>query len=186
MSKLVLITGGARSGKSRFAEKMAAEQGEKVVYIATAIAFDEGMKDRIKKHRQDRPGAWGTIERYKDFSAMKEDRAFIESDLILLDCITLMVTNLMLESNLDFDNCPMEDIDALEKNIFKEIVLLLDIIADHYKNAIIVTNEVGMGLVPPYRMGNIFRDIAGRMNQYIAGRADEVYLTVSGIEMKIK
>ncbi len=186
MSKFILITGGARSGKSRFAEKMAAEQGEKVVYIATAIAFDEGMKDRIKKHQQDRPQIWKTIERYKDFNALKEDRAFIESDCILLDCVTLMVTNLMLESNLDFDNCSMEDIDVLEQGIFKEIEILLDITAHHHKDAIIVTNEVGMGLVPAYRMGNIFRDIAGRVNQYIAGRADEVYLTVSGIEMKIK
>ncbi|MBU5678080.1 bifunctional adenosylcobinamide kinase/adenosylcobinamide-phosphate guanylyltransferase [Alkaliphilus sp. MSJ-5] len=186
MKPLILITGGARSGKSTLAEKKALELGENVVYIATAIAFDEGMKDRIKKHRLDRPKNWATVERYKDFSAIVEDESFKASDLILLDCMTLMVTNLMLESNLDFDNCSMEEVDRLEKDIFKEVDELLNIIMDNNKTAIIVTNEVGMGLVPSYRMGNIFRDIAGRVNQYIANKSKEVYFTVSGIEIKIK
>ncbi len=186
MKPLILITGGARSGKSSLAEKKAKELGENIVYIATAIAFDEGMKDRIKKHRLDRPENWATIERYKDFICIIEDEAFKKGDLILLDCMTLMVTNLMLESNLDFDHCPMEDVHKLENHIFKEVDALLKIISDNNKTAIIVTNEVGMGLVPSYRMGSIFRDIAGRVNQYIASKAKEVYLTVSGIEIKIK
>ncbi|QUH19995.1 bifunctional adenosylcobinamide kinase/adenosylcobinamide-phosphate guanylyltransferase [Alkaliphilus sp. B6464] len=186
MKPLILITGGARSGKSTLAEKKALELGKNVVYIATAIAFDEGMKDRIKKHRLDRPKNWATVELYKGFSAIVEDESFKASDLILLDCMTLMVTNLMLESNLDFDNCSMEEVDRLEKDIFKEIDELLNIIMDNNKTAIIVTNEVGMGLVPSYRMGNIFRDIAGRVNQYIANKSKEVYFTVSGIEIKIK
>jgi len=186
MKPLILITGGARSGKSTLAEKKALELGNKVVYIATAIAFDEGMKDRIKKHRLDRPANWITIEKYKDFADIIEDTNLKSSDLILLDCMTLMVSNLMLDSNLDFDNCSMEEINILENDIFKEVEALLSIIADGSKTVVIVTNEVGMGLVPSYRMGSIFRDIAGRINQYIARKADDVYLTVSGIEVKIK
>ncbi len=186
MNPLILITGGARSGKSTLAEKKASELGKNIVYIGTAIAFDEGMKDRIEKHRLDRPKSWKTIEKHKDFINIVEDDRFNISDLILLDCLTLMVTNLMLDSNLDFDNCSMEEINQLEKNIFKEVEELLNVIVSSKKTAIIVTNEVGMGLVPAYRMGNIFRDIAGRINQYIANRADQVYFTVSGIEMKIK
>jgi len=186
MKPLILITGGARSGKSTLGEKKASELGNKVVYIATAIAFDEGMKNRIKKHRLGRPKDWATIEKYKNFTDIIEDNNFKVSDLILLDCMTLMVSNLMLESNLDFDNCSMEEIDKLEKQIFNEIDELLNIISNTNKTAIIVTNEVGMGLVPSYRMGSIFRDIAGRVNQYIASISNEVYFTVSGIEIKIK
>lgn len=186
VNPLILITGGARSGKSTLAEKKASQLGKNIVYIATAIAFDEGMKDRIKKHRLDRPKNWATIEKYKKFSDVEANIEFKKSDLVLLDCMTLMVTNLMLESNLDFDNCSMEEVDKLEKNIFKEVDDLLNIIINNKKTAIIVTNEVGMGLVPSYRMGSIFRDIAGRINQYIASKAKDVYLTVSGIEVKIK
>lgn len=186
MNPLILITGGARSGKSTLAEQKASQLGKNIVYIATAIAFDDGMKDRIKKHRLDRPQNWATIEKYKDFADIIEHETFKASDLILLDCMTLMVTNLMLESNLDFDHCSMEEVHQLEKDIFKEVDELLNIIKASNKTAIIVTNEVGMGLVPPYRSGSIFRDIAGRINQYIANKAQEVYFTVSGIEMKIK
>jgi len=186
MKPLILVTGGARSGKSTLAEKKALELGKSTVYIATAIAFDEGMKDRIKKHRLDRPSGWTTIEIYKNFKSIIEDINFKASDLILLDCMTLMITNLMLESNLDFDNCSMEEVDKLEKKIFIEVDELLNIITTNNKTSIIVTNEVGMGLVPSYRMGNIFRDIAGRVNQYIASRSSDVYFTVSGIEIKIK
>ncbi len=186
MSKFILITGGARSGKSRLAEEKAKEMGEKIVYLATAIAFDEGMKDRIKKHREDRPKEWTTIERYRRFYKLKDNDGFCDADTILLDCMTLMVSNLLFESNVAFDVAQMDEIDKVEMAIFKEIEILLDEIEKHDKNLIIVTNEVGMGLVPSYRLGSIFRDIAGRVNQYLAKRADEVYLTVSGIPVKIK
>ncbi len=182
----ILITGGARSGKSSLAETKAKELGEKVVYIATAIAFDEGMKDRISKHRASRPDTWATIEKYRDFYTLENEKDFLESDLILLDCMTLMVSNILLESEIDFDNCPMEEVDCIETSIFKEVEELLEIVYKHKKKLIIVTNEVGMGLVPSYRLGSIFRDIAGRVNQYIAKQANEVYLAVSGIPLQIK
>lgn len=186
MSRFILITGGARSGKSSLAEAKAKELGEKVVYIATAIGFDEGMKERIKKHRSQRPSTWTTIERYKSFASLELEEGFLESDLVLLDCMTLMVSNLLLENDIDFDTCSMSQIDSIENRIFNEIKELMKVIYKHKKQFIIVTNEVGMGLVPSYRLGNIFRDIAGRVNQYLADKADEVYFTVSGIPLKIK
>jgi len=186
MAEIILITGGARSGKSSLAETKAKELGSKVVYIATAIAFDEGMKDRISKHKASRPNSWATIELYKNFSDLEKNQDFIESDLILLDCMTLMVSNILLDSNVDFDKCSMEEIEHIEKVVFKEIKELLEVVTRYEKKLIIVTNEVGMGLVPSYRLGSIFRDIAGRVNQYLAKQANEVYFTVSGIPLQIK
>ncbi|WP_069649963.1 bifunctional adenosylcobinamide kinase/adenosylcobinamide-phosphate guanylyltransferase [Caloranaerobacter ferrireducens] len=186
MKNLILITGGARSGKSTLAEKLAKELGKNVVYIATAIPFDEGMIDRIEKHKNSRPKEWVTIERYRDFNELINNKDFIKADTILLDCITLMITNLLLESGLDFDRCSMFDVEKVEKNIIDEIEKLLFIVEKSNKRLIIVTNEVGMGVVPTFRLGNIFRDIAGRVNQYLARRAQDVYLTVSGIPIKIK
>ena len=186
MTDIILITGGARSGKSSLAEAKATELGNKVVYIATAIAFDEGMKDRISKHKALRPEDWTTIEKYRGFYTLEEENDFHESDLVLLDCMTLMVSNILLESRIDFDNCPMEEVDYVEESIFEEVKVLLEIVCRHRKKLIIVTNEVGMGLVPSYRLGSIFRDIAGRVNQYLAKQADEVYFTVSGIPIRIK
>lgn len=186
MSKMIFVTGGARSGKSTLAEKKAKEMGEKVVYIATGLAFDEGMKDRIKKHKESRPKEWNTIEKYKDFKELRENDAFLNADTVLLDCVTLMVSNLLIENDLDFENTTMDEIAKIEARMFEELKALVNLIQEHDKNFIAVTNEIGMGLVPPYRLGRVFRDVAGRANQYLAQEANEVYLTVSGIPMKIK
>ncbi|MTI68921.1 MAG: bifunctional adenosylcobinamide kinase/adenosylcobinamide-phosphate guanylyltransferase [Firmicutes bacterium] len=180
----ILITGGARSGKSTYAEKITAKMGKEIVYIATSIPFDEGMKDRIKKHRESRPKEWATIEIYKDFKKLLNNDSFINSDTVLLDCITVMISNLLMDSDIDFDKASSDDIDKLEESVFKEVKELLKVINN--KNLILVTNEVGMGLVPHYKLGSIFRDIQGRVNQYLAKKADEVYLAVSGIPMKVK
>lgn len=186
MKNFILVTGGARSGKSTFAEEKSSELGKKITYIATSINSDAGMQHRIEKHKSSRPTEWATIEMYKDFKNLDHETDFIESDLILLDCITLMVSNLLLESGVDFDKCTYEDIDEIENHIFDEIDILISQMDDYDKKFIAVTNEVGMGIVPSYKSGVIFRDIAGRVNQYLASRAREVYMTVSGIPMKIK
>lgn len=186
MNDVILVTGGARSGKSTFAENKAKELGKNIAYIATSIPFDEGTKDRIKKHKQSRPSNWATIEKYKDFKNIDKNNDFINSDTILLDCMTLMVSNLMFDSDIDFDKCGYDEIDNIEKSIFDEVNELLKVIEKHNKKLIIVTNELGMGIVPSYRLGSIFRDIAGKVNQYIASKASEVYFVVSGIPMKIK
>lgn len=184
MKNFVLVTGGARSGKSSLAESLVADMGNNIAYIATAIAFDDGMKDRIKKHRESRPTEWITVERYKDFKVLKDLGEFNKCDTVILDCMTIMVSNLLLEQKVDYDNCDMNTIDSIEVGIFEEVNNLLEVLKG--KNVVIVTNEVGMGIVPSYRLGSIFRDIAGRVNQYLGSKAEKVYMTVSGIPMRIK
>ncbi|WKY47426.1 bifunctional adenosylcobinamide kinase/adenosylcobinamide-phosphate guanylyltransferase [Eubacteriaceae bacterium ES3] len=184
MGKLIFVTGGARSGKSTFAEETAKAFNKEVAYIATAIAFDDGMKDRIKKHQAQRPSEWQTIEAYKDFEKLNNDSAFTEAQVLLFDCLTVMVTNNMLDQQVDYDNCTMETVGQIEDLIKQEVEKLLEVCQD--KTLVLVSNEVGMGLVPAYKLGSYFRDIAGRMNQLVAARADEVYFCVSGIPMKIK
>ncbi len=184
MGRLTFIIGGARSGKSHYAEKLAKESGKKVSYLATSIPFDEGMKNRIQKHRESRPKEWITIEKYRDFDKILESKEYEETDIFLLDCITVMINNLMFYSNLDFDNCTVEQVEDLEKEIIQQIEKLLAL--SEYKDMIIVSNEVGMGLVPTYKMGNYYRDIVGRVNQRIALKADEVFFLISGFPMKLK
>ncbi|MCT4607397.1 MAG: bifunctional adenosylcobinamide kinase/adenosylcobinamide-phosphate guanylyltransferase [Marinisporobacter sp.] len=183
--KITLVTGGARSGKSNYAETLAKNSGRKVAYLATAIPFDEGMKDRIKKHRQSRPKVWTTYEGYKNLYEMipkiKEGH-----EVILLDCVTIMVTNLMFEEDVNWDEIDHENIDEMEKKIKEQIIKLIEAIRENKIWCIMVTNELGMGIVPGNRISRIFRDIAGRMNQIIAKEADEVYFTVSGIPMQLK
>ena len=185
MGKLIMITGGARSGKSSFAEDIAKGFGDNVLYIATSIPFDEEMKDRIKKHRELRPASWETIEAYKNMDEAIKDR-LSEKDAVLLDCITVMVSNIMLEKAMDWEGISTGEINMVEENVKREIDKLLHIFKGAGIPLIVVTNELGMGVVPPYEAGRAMRDIAGRVNQMLAKEADEVYLCVSGIPVKIK
>lgn len=181
-----MISGGARSGKSRFAEKLAEESGKSVLYLATAIAFDEGMKHRIDMHKLERPSDWTTVEMYSGFSEIGELSEFKEPELVLLDCMTLLISNQMLESGLDFDKATMEDFDRLEDSIMTDIESLLEAVESLGKDIVIVSNEVGLGIVPDTRLGSAFRDISGRINQYIAHMAKEVYMVFLGIPNRIK
>ena len=186
MGHLTFITGGARSGKSRYGEDRAKADGGQVTYIATAIPFDEGMKDRIAHHRASRPAEWPTIEQYRDFENLPDNPDFISADVILLDCLTVLTTNLMMDYDVDYDTVPIEKVWEIEKEILRQITVVIDVCMAADKETIIVANEVGLGLVPAYKMGSYFRDIAGRVNQMVAARADEVYFTVSGIPMRVK
>ncbi len=186
MNNGVMILGGARSGKSTFAESLAKSLSGQVLYIATAIPFDDGMRDRIKKHQENRPHHWKTVEKYRDFEGIGDLNEFIKADVILLDCITIMITNLMMDEACDYDQITHEELDYIESMIVGQIDVLLEQFRASGKKYILVSNEVGLGLVPPYKLGNYFRDIAGRINQRIAGTIDEVYFVVSGIQVKIK
>ncbi|QEK11804.1 bifunctional adenosylcobinamide kinase/adenosylcobinamide-phosphate guanylyltransferase [Crassaminicella thermophila] len=183
--KITLVTGGARSGKSNYAEKLAKTSVQPVAYLATAIPFDEGMKDRIKKHKASRPSEWTTYEGYKDLYKIVKEIAK-EHGTILLDCITIMVTNLMFEHEADWDKISYEAIDKIEEEITNQIMKLIESVRKNNIWCIMVTNEVGMGIVPDNRLSRIYRDIVGRINQIIAKEADEVYFTVSGLPMKLK
>lgn len=185
MSRLVLVTGGARSGKSNFAESMAKEYEEKVLYVATSVPFDDEMKDRIKKHRASRPASWETLEAYKDLNRLLPE-AVSGKDCVLLDCITVMITNIMFEKEMDFDNVDIEKANQLEETVKCEVEKLIEAGKKLDATLIMVTNEVGMGIVPDNAISRVFRDIAGRMNQLLAKNCDEVYVCISGIPLRLK
>lgn len=173
MSKtLYFITGGARSGKSAFAEKLANTLTGKRAYIATAQAFDAEMAAKIEHHRNKRGTAWDT---YEEPLAVAELLAKLKSeyDIVLLDCLTLWLSNSMAHSDRD------ESVTARSDE-------LVGAIRDFGGDCVVVSNEVGLGIVPDNPLARKFRDFAGMLNQKVARTADEVYLTVSGIPMKIK
>jgi len=182
---LIYITGGARSGKSTFAENLMLDKGHRILYIATALPFDGEMRDRIKKHRQRRPSFWYTLEAYRDIG-QSLDRKGERYHGILLDCVTVMITNLLMDMGCK-EGCPApEETARVEAAITSEIDSAIAGLRAWGDLGVIVSNEVGMGLVPDNPLGRLFRDIAGRANQRIASAADTGYLMVSGIPIRIK
>lgn len=186
MAKIVLVTGGARSGKSSFAEAYVGKLSKNVAYIATAVPFDTGMVDRIKKHVASRPAHWQTFEKFVHVHEII-DQVASSCSVALLDCITVMVNNIMFEDiQVDWDTVSHEVIDEIELNVTSQVKKLVEAINQTDLTCVIVTNELGMGIVPENRLARIYRDIAGRVNQYLGKEAHEVHFVVSGIPMKIK
>lgn len=183
--RIVLVTGGARSGKSKFAEELALKRS-RVLYVATAIAFDDEMCARIRIHQTRRPSEWGTLEAYKDLDRQLE--ALKDSfDCILLDCLTVMTTNLIFDDpTFDIDAITEGQKDKLQSAILKQVEKLCTWLKQNHKTGILVTNEVGMGIVPENRLARYFRDVAGRVNQLAAAEADEAWLVCCGLPLKLK
>ncbi|MFH1199234.1 MAG: bifunctional adenosylcobinamide kinase/adenosylcobinamide-phosphate guanylyltransferase [Candidatus Omnitrophota bacterium] len=171
MGKITFILGGARSGKSAYALKLA-KKYKRIAFIATAQAKDHEMKKRIAIHKNSRPASWKTYEEPANVEPVIR-KIGSQFEVIIIDCLTLLVSNLMLQ------NLKQKDI---EKYIIKTCNRLKKIKA----NSIIVSNEVGLGIVPENKLARDFRDIAGRINQITAKSADEVFFMVSGIEWRIK
>jgi adenosylcobinamide kinase/adenosylcobinamide-phosphate guanylyltransferase len=184
MGKIILITGGARSGKSTFAESLAKDIGSNILYIATSLPIDDEMRTRIKKHQENRPNCWMTIEQYKNLDEIIINNPSFSG--ILIDCVTIMVTNLLMDIDTDWDSTPSQQIDRFEEAIFHEFNKIIKASTQIATPIIIVTNEIGMGIVPDNHLSRVFRDIAGRVNQIIAKHATDVYLCVSGIPVRIK
>lgn len=182
--RVILVTGGARSGKSAFAERLAAQAGGRAGYIATAVETDADMADRIARHRESRPADWETFERSRGLGALAGDARFQACDTLLLDCLTTLTANHMMDSGLDFDTCPPDAAAALEQSVMADADALMD--AARGKLLILVTNEVGQGVVPVTRMGGVFRDMAGRLNMRAAVRADEVFCMIAGLPLRLK
>ena len=163
MSKVIMVTGGSRSGKSVIAEQKAKEYGKRsVLYLATAIPVDDDMKERIRIHQERRDSEWGTYEGYRDLGEVVKST---EKNTILLDCVTVMITNILCEDEeRDFDKISASEVEKLESEVIKELSNLVKAIRDEDKTLIIVSNEVGMSVVPSYRLGRIFSDISGKAN----------------------
>jgi adenosylcobinamide kinase / adenosylcobinamide-phosphate guanylyltransferase len=177
MARTIFITGGARSGKSAFAEQIALEFGAPLGYLATAQSLDGEMGQRIRKHRQRRGNIWQTVE---EPLQLAQALAAHDSNFqaILIDCLTLWLTNLLLLHE--------QPEDETEELIMADVRNLETTLSAMSTPVIIVSNEVGMGIVPEHKLGRIFRDIAGQANQILAAAADEAWLVASGIPLRLK
>ena len=173
--ELILVLGGARSGKSSFAERLAGE-ARRVLYVATAEALDDDMKRRIANHRQQRPAEWATLEEPVELDSAIPP-ALEGVNVCLLDCLTLWVSNLLLK---------MEGEPDAEQRITSAAERLLEVYEHSDATWIVVSNEVGLGVVPPSRLGAVYRDALGRVNQLVAARADRVYFMVAGLALEMK
>jgi adenosylcobinamide kinase/adenosylcobinamide-phosphate guanylyltransferase len=175
---LTLILGGARSGKSSYAEQLAIELGQRILYIATAEIGDAEMAERIAAHRAARPAAWQTLEAPRNVGLALAEMS-TAPDALLLDCLTLLVSNILL-------TLEGEPLTTIEAAVQAEVEAVLAAQAQLNAPLIVVSNEVGLGLVPPYPLGRVFRDVLGRANQYLAARANRVIFMVAGLPMIVK
>jgi adenosylcobinamide kinase / adenosylcobinamide-phosphate guanylyltransferase len=190
-----MVGGGARSGKSRFALQRAQELGERRAFIATAQAFDGEMQQRILHHQQERAGAFVTLESHLDLPAVLTQAQ--DYDVVVVDCLTLFISNLLLaqmptaatlkdtalKDTAHQDAPPQE---TAQRCVEAGVAALCAAIAAHPAHVIVVTNEVGMGVVPPTPLGRLFRDLAGRANQQLAAVADELYLAALGVVLRLR
>ncbi len=172
--ELVLLLGGARSGKSTTAERMARDGG-RVLFIATAEALDGAMQRRIAEHRRYRPEAWDTLEEPIHLASALRPLAD-RYDTFVLDCLTMWVSNLLLAR---------EEAPDTESTILETVGRLLDLIATAGGTWIVVSNEVGQGIVPASPLAREYRDVLGRVNQLVASRADRAYLMVAGLALEL-
>ena len=177
---IILVTGGARSGKSTFAESLY-EDKKDVVYIATSKIWDKEMEERVKLHQRSRPSCWRTYEaNYLLVDALGEERNY------LLDCITVLTSNIMFDMTKEEEYIDYQLQSQVEDKIYEELYSLIKAVENKKYNLVLVTNEVGYSLVPENHIGRVFRDIQGRINQRIAALSHEVYLVCCGIPVKIK
>ncbi|AET67100.1 adenosyl cobinamide kinase/adenosyl cobinamide phosphate guanylyltransferase [Desulfosporosinus orientis DSM 765] len=188
MSEFTFITGGARSGKSSFAERLAAKDKRPVIYIATAQVWDKEMAIRVKKHQEQRPASWRLIEEPLN---IRETLTLLKDEevVILLDCVTLWLTNMLLAGQADQAE-EAEQGSQIYNHIEPKI---LDIVKDVARLAqeikpkvIFVSNEVGQGIVPENPLARAYRDLAGRSNQILARCAENVYMVIAGFPIDVK
>lgn len=178
----ILILGGARSGKSRFAQELASRMGSRVLMVATAEPLDEEMRLRIEGHRKNRPPAWRTLEAPQNIG--KSVAAGLgDAEVVIVDCLTLLVSNVLTRGNPASEQ---NDYPIFEQRVAAEVDRLLRCIDETSASFILVSNEVGAGLVPGNPLERLYRDLLGKTNQALAGRADEVYFMMAGIPLKIK
>jgi len=179
---VVLVLGGARSGKSDYAQRLAGRLAGRVLYVATARAGDEEMVARIARHQAARPAAWDTLEAPVAVAAAVE-AALDDHGAVLLDCLTMLASNVLLDDAAS-GHAPSPE--APEACLLADLDALCELCAERDVALVVVSNEVGMGVVPPYPLGRAYRDFLGRANQHLARRADRVLLLVAGIPVDVK
>lgn len=184
-AKLTLILGGARSGKSDFGERLAGASGRPVLFVATMLPGDDELRARVAAHRASRPSVWRTVEApARPVDALR--REVRAGDFVLLDCVTLWVSNILLDALPAPDGASAGDMARAVAAVDAEIAQLLAW-ADEFEGEIaLVSNEAGMGVVPPYPLGRVFRDALGGANRAVAARADAVYLLAAGLALELK
>lgn len=172
------MLGGARSGKSRFAQDMAGKLSEKVLFVATAEALDKEMQARIEEHRRSRDGPWRTIEAPRNVGVAVEENLH-DAEVVLVDCLTLLVSNVMTGGGRESEA-------GGEQAAIAEVQALINTVSRVRATCIVVSNEVGLGLVPDNALGRVYRDVLGKANQMMAASVDDVYFLAAGIPLKIK
>ena len=204
VKRLIVILGGARSGKSRYAEELAVRLAgdEPVIYIATATPSDDEMRARIAAHQAARPAHWRTLEAPRDpagaLRAELDRNPAQPTRVLLLDCLTLLAANLLMDGippgdeeeagrALDpLDHFGLEETQAAEARVMRALDDLLAVYHAGNASLIVVSNEVGMGIVPAYPAGRAYRDILGRANARLAAEADAALLMVAGLPVELK
>jgi adenosylcobinamide kinase/adenosylcobinamide-phosphate guanylyltransferase len=174
---MTFILGGARAGKSRFAQELAAKLRRRVLFVATCEPLDEEMDARIKAHQRSRPRNWKTLETPTDVAKAMRGKIG-NAEVVIIDCLTLLVSNLMGTEDMNAE--------TLEKKVTAELEELLTFVRTTNAHFIIVSNEVGLGVVPAYPAGRVYRDALGMANQMLARNADKVYFMVAGIPIPLK
>jgi adenosylcobinamide kinase/adenosylcobinamide-phosphate guanylyltransferase len=169
MRRLVFITGGARSGKSRYAQELALQHSEQPVYVATARVWDEDFRLRIERHRSDRDTRWTSFEEEKHLS-----RLSLQGRTAVIDCVTLWITNFFSDLRYDIDAC------------LASCKAEIDALLEQDAHLIVISNEIGMGLHPDTEPARKFTDLQGWVNQYIAARAHQVIFMISGLPLVVK
>jgi adenosylcobinamide kinase / adenosylcobinamide-phosphate guanylyltransferase len=185
LGRLTLVLGGARSGKSAFAEGLATEAGERVAYLATAEVSDQDMQERIRRHQLRRPPTWQTIEASLD-PATAVERAGSGWHAILLDSAGAWLANMLLRRLPENQDPAKEALLAAEAEMLAEIRRMTAVLQGQAAASIVVSDEAGLGIVPAYAIGRVFRDLLGTMNQLFASEASDVFLIVAGLPLRLK
>jgi adenosylcobinamide kinase/adenosylcobinamide-phosphate guanylyltransferase len=182
---LTFVIGGARSGKSSYAVELASSLGCPTLYVATAEGLDPEMKTRIRRHRAGRPQTWRTLEEPLEFTQRIAAEAGAGSTVIV-DCLTVWLGNLLERYVRDASKPRVAETKQVRRQALAELRLLCNLPQQQRLNIIVISNEVGAGLVPPTPLGRVYRDLLGEVNQFVAGRADRVVLLVAGITVDLK
>jgi adenosylcobinamide kinase/adenosylcobinamide-phosphate guanylyltransferase len=181
---LTFILGGARSGKSDLALKLATASGRDVTFVATMRELDDEMRDRVAAHRASRPGAWATIEAP---TALPEAVRVIAAErCVVIDCVTVWIANVLLDALPDPDDAPASAVDAAARDVIEAVRELADWASAYDCDVIVVSNDVGSGVVPPYRLGRAFRDVVGAANRVLAAQAERSYYVIAGMALDLR